>query len=41
MQAPSCPIHIYIVLKAALRKADQSSMHGGQMHGVMIAIEYK
>ena len=33
-QAPLCQIYIYTVLKAALKKADQSSM------GVMIAIEY-
>ena len=39
-QAPSCQTHIYTVLKAALRKADKSNTYGGQMHGVMIAIEH-
>ena len=39
-QAPLCQTHIYTVLKAALRKADQSSTYRGQMHRVMIAIEY-
>ena len=38
-QAPSCQTHIYTVLKAGLRKADKSSI-GGEMLGVMIAIEY-
>jgi len=36
---PLSQTHIYTVLKAALKKADQSSM-GVKMHGVMIAIEY-
>ena len=38
-QVPSCQTHIYTVLKSGLRKADQSSI-GGEMLGVMIAIEY-
>ena len=35
-QAPSCPTHIYTVLKAESKPIK----YGGQMHGLMIAIEY-
>ena len=34
-QAPSCPTHIYTVLKES-----RPIKHGGQLHGLMIAIEY-